>query len=445
MELQSYYYIKILCFRPYENTLPRSRKKEEDINRKSETHKVLSRRWSSITQSSTKKKKRNSLNEASSKEFIEWRSEKSKNLNDHLKVSEKEYEEIKNRVCKIEKELSRELENAQPKSLCGNMNIGFDNTINNIQSAYEQTLVQTEPLSPTTDHLARRLSRELRIRTSEQKIIRSPSARKIGNMKRRSRELERPNNKIFKSSSFQYTDMKNNAGINCLSSDDIQFRDEDVKPVNGHVQYYGSPKLMNISYKLSSHLSVNSLDQAKINGYVNSKISNGTSPFKFTGKNTDFFESINATCKNKSVSTENVSSNTVFSSNRLDRNSVGPYLKDSYKVKVSKSKDKSIKPTVSSIKRSINLKQKRKSEKVYVHTKRLSINSKENLMSFTDEMDSYPKDGKYLDKCVPTNLPYIKKSLIVKSPKRFCGTPVKNTPLKVLTASQRLNANNISF
>lgn len=59
-------------------------------------------------------------------------------------------------------------------------------------NAYEKTLEEAEPLSPTTDQLARRFSRDLKIRRStEQKVFRSPSARKIGSIRRRSRELER--------------------------------------------------------------------------------------------------------------------------------------------------------------------------------------------------------------------------------------------------------------
>lgn len=55
---------------------------------------------------------------------------------------------------------------------------------------YEKTLEEVEALtSPTTEQLAKRLSRELKIRRStEHKVIRSPSARKIGSIRRRSQE-----------------------------------------------------------------------------------------------------------------------------------------------------------------------------------------------------------------------------------------------------------------
>lgn len=61
-----------------------------------------------------------------------------------------------------------------------------------VQNAYEKTLEEATLLSPTTDQLVRRFSRELKIRRhSDQKVVRSPSARKIGTIRRRSRELER--------------------------------------------------------------------------------------------------------------------------------------------------------------------------------------------------------------------------------------------------------------
>lgn len=143
---------------------------------------MLERRWSAIASAtSLRRKKRES--------FIYQPNE---SLNspkvDYVRVSKSEYEEIKYRVSAIEKRLSLELDNVQ--STVGHTEVS--NRIHNIQSVYQQTLEQNEPLSPGTDQLARRLSKELRIRNSREKIIRSPSARKIGNIRRRSRETERP-------------------------------------------------------------------------------------------------------------------------------------------------------------------------------------------------------------------------------------------------------------
>ncbi|VEN39770.1 unnamed protein product [Callosobruchus maculatus] len=107
---------------------------------------------------------------------------------DYVRVSKTEYEDIKNRVSEIEKRLSKELETASKSTIIHNK----VNIINDIQTAYEKTLNEMQDFSPGTDQLARRLSKELRIRTSDQKPIRSPSARKIGNIRRRSKEFDKP-------------------------------------------------------------------------------------------------------------------------------------------------------------------------------------------------------------------------------------------------------------
>lgn len=106
---------------------------------------------------------------------------------DYVRISKMEYEEIKSRVSEIERCISMELESfpADP--------------VEKVQSAYEKTLVEAEPLSPTTDHLVRRFSRELKIRRG---VIRSPSARKIGSLRRRSRELERQSSKLKRTQSW---------------------------------------------------------------------------------------------------------------------------------------------------------------------------------------------------------------------------------------------------
>lgn len=61
-----------------------------------------------------------------------------------------------------------------------------------VQDQYEKTLEESEKLlleRSATEQLAKQLSRGLRIRRSaEQRVIRSPSARKIGAIRRRSRE-----------------------------------------------------------------------------------------------------------------------------------------------------------------------------------------------------------------------------------------------------------------
>ena len=99
---------------------------------------------------------------------------------DYVRISKQEYEEIKSRVSAIENRLSREFTDVIPRV----------QPLQQVQNVYEQTLEEVAMLHcPNSDHLARRLSKELKIRPNEEaKIIRSPSARKIGSIRRRSKE-----------------------------------------------------------------------------------------------------------------------------------------------------------------------------------------------------------------------------------------------------------------
>ncbi|CAG9789400.1 unnamed protein product [Diatraea saccharalis] len=99
---------------------------------------------------------------------------------DYVRISKQEYEEIKSRVSAIENRLSREFTEVIPRV----------QPLQQVQNVYEQTLEEVAMLNcPNSDHLARRLSKELKIRPNEEaKIIRSPSARKIGSIRRRSKE-----------------------------------------------------------------------------------------------------------------------------------------------------------------------------------------------------------------------------------------------------------------
>lgn len=170
-----------------QNNIKLDKVKQKDSQKKT----MLERRWSAIASATSLRRKRR-------ESFIYQPNESFNSPKvDFVRVSKSEYEEIKSRVSAIEKRLSLELDSIETTVLHKEVNI-----ITNIQSAYEQTLEQAEPLSPGTDQLARRLSRELRIRNSSEKIIRSPSARKIGTIRRRSRESERPS-KISKINSVQ--------------------------------------------------------------------------------------------------------------------------------------------------------------------------------------------------------------------------------------------------
>uniref|UniRef100_A0A182JZJ2 Rho-GAP domain-containing protein n=1 Tax=Anopheles christyi TaxID=43041 RepID=A0A182JZJ2_9DIPT len=119
-------------------------------------------------------------------ELVEVIGEDDTDGEDFLKIRRSEYEAIKKRMSDIETKLSNGF-----TALVGRDDVLLDN----VEDKYRQTLEQTEPIEATcatTDQLAKRLSRELKIRQSgEHKVIRSPSARKIGTIRRRSREAVR--------------------------------------------------------------------------------------------------------------------------------------------------------------------------------------------------------------------------------------------------------------
>lgn len=111
---------------------------------------------------------------------------------DFMRVSKSEYKAITERVSAIESRISQEF-NKVHDSMMVNSSSDMTSPLNGpekVLDKYEKTLEETGQMStPSTDQLAKRLSRELKIRRSaEHRIIRSPSARKIGTMRRRSRE-----------------------------------------------------------------------------------------------------------------------------------------------------------------------------------------------------------------------------------------------------------------
>ncbi|XP_033226909.1 rho GTPase-activating protein gacF-like isoform X7 [Belonocnema kinseyi] len=105
---------------------------------------------------------------------------------EYVKIPKSEYEEIKRRVSTIETRISQEF-----KSIANESREALTtHSANKVQGEYEKTLEEAGIGSTmNADHLAKKLGKELKIRrSSEQKIIRSPSARKIGVMRRRSQE-----------------------------------------------------------------------------------------------------------------------------------------------------------------------------------------------------------------------------------------------------------------
>ncbi|XP_055907243.1 uncharacterized protein LOC129942370 isoform X2 [Eupeodes corollae] len=125
-----------------------------------------------------------------------------------VRVPKNYYESIIERVSAIETRMSQEFGKIQSSLSSGDdldlsmkqAHLSNDDRLNcsmsgleRVLNEYEQTKEETERLtSPYTENLAKRLSRELKIRrSSEHRVIRSPSARKIGTMRRRSREAAR--------------------------------------------------------------------------------------------------------------------------------------------------------------------------------------------------------------------------------------------------------------
>ncbi|KAK5647345.1 hypothetical protein RI129_002237 [Pyrocoelia pectoralis] len=146
-----------------------SKRNKQDRSNISST---LQRRWSAVS-NATPGFKRNKMRNSCMVSSVFSHKEPEA---DYVKISRTEYEDIQNRVSAIEQRISLEL----------------DSAVETVQTVYESTLYKAEHLSPTDDHLARRLSKELKIRRSIDQ--RSPSARKIGTLRRRSRDLERQNN-----------------------------------------------------------------------------------------------------------------------------------------------------------------------------------------------------------------------------------------------------------
>jgi len=107
---------------------------------------------------------------------------------DYVKIPKSEYEDIKNRVSAIESRISQEFKCIYDEQ--NDINDINTHSVNKVQTAYEKTLEEASIENTlTNDYLAKKLSKELRIRRSgEHKIIRSPSARKIGTLRRRSQE-----------------------------------------------------------------------------------------------------------------------------------------------------------------------------------------------------------------------------------------------------------------
>lgn len=154
----------------------------------------MERRWSIVSGSAWNRKKTNTEQMSSQIEPVQDTNTLTKHNEpneEYVKISKSEYLAIEDRIKTIETRLSQEINSAKVNALKIEMN-SLKNGPENVQNKFYQMQEKESNNAEsqmTTDHLAKRLSRDLKIRRSvENQIIRSPSLRKIGSMKKRLRE-----------------------------------------------------------------------------------------------------------------------------------------------------------------------------------------------------------------------------------------------------------------
>ncbi|KAJ3649137.1 hypothetical protein Zmor_020895 [Zophobas morio] len=456
-------------------SLKNLKQETEACKKNANTKAVLERRWSAINPSNhiKKAKKRNSFAATSQKDATNPEEP------DYIRVSKIEYEAIKNRVSAMERRISMELENVQSQIKTeneNNTNEEVDVNIQNVQTVYEQTLVQSAQLSPTTDQLARRLSRELKIRRSaEQKIIRSPSARKIGSMRRKSKELEKNNVKITRHQSWHVVSRgsiprvslkrgKPNTVSNGLPANKIEDEVLENKEIRARSSSVGEQKVKNVSCNLSGSSSDTWVSAEGFFTTLKSgnDLSNGNGRASLARLRNQNAGMVLAKAKLFDKMSDSESSNSFTRS--LPRAKVGTKIGSSrnidsrlsYRVRSLKYEERRIgKKSMSPRRRNGHLSQKHKLQiaKQYFNSSGEGNSDKENI---PDNFNNVEKkrvlhlrennvenqkfsSPKYSTPRVP---PHIKKSLNVKSPKRLCRTPVgveRGTPLRVLKTPLQSN------
>lgn len=107
---------------------------------------------------------------------------------DYVRVPKREYEAFKTRLNTIETKIHEEFNAAKLDSVKVEMAKSNMNGLAKVESKFHATLKEIEKLDdPKTDFLAKRLSRELKIRPNNDRpsVARSPSARKIGSLRRK--------------------------------------------------------------------------------------------------------------------------------------------------------------------------------------------------------------------------------------------------------------------
>ncbi|KAK9869240.1 hypothetical protein WA026_002991 [Henosepilachna vigintioctopunctata] len=448
---------------------------------------IIERRWSAVSSAAAfrRNKKRNSYSGPQhnsdsnpvtySKDNMEVEN-KDTSDDGFVKISKTEYEHIKNRVSAIERRISIEMDNVQSQvDAVKNDDANILDPVKGVQTAYEQTLVYTEPLSPTTDQLARRLSRELKIRRSnEHVVIRSPSARKIGTLRRRSRELERQNVKLTRNQSWhvgtniaipRVTLRRNRANstertpqitANLVTSDNVSTPNLSHRVLRSSISASGSIASLNMTGKTSFHSALSSnvddtsahwtsadrfLTTSKTPNNDGSASTGRPSIAKLRSQNAgmvlakaklfdNLVDSDNSNISNKSIKSNGKAKVT------YKVGKVGNDVKLSQRIKNLRTDDKSTtKKTMSPRRNRLNLSQRQK-----LHAARQCVEGhrSRSIYGTTPEREVPFVIDKVLIspiKFTPCKTPVIKKPLMARSPKRLCKTPHINrsTPLKVFT------------
>lgn len=388
---------------------------------KRSSHVNLKKQWSAVSNqvTSLKRNKRSTSTSITKQDPL--------NDPDYVRIPKAEYEEIKSRVRAIEKRISLELDK-DPNT---------DDAIEKVQDEYEKTLIQTEPLSPTTDHLARRLSKELKIRkNSESKVIRSPSARKIGSLRRRSKETERA---IVRRQSWHVANLEVVPKVNLKRG-----RPNTVQSGLKTPPTKESPMAIKSS----------SFDEASLS----SPITRSRSKQEKWANAEGFFNKLKLTPSNSTVSLESCRASIV----KLRHQNAGMVLakaklfdelldSDSSNCTGNVPKTKAVRCLVNNhVDRKVDRIRTLKADERKVVRKSLSPRKKSiprhklqlvKVKAFDglNEKENVPDLLKSPVCCnSPQNVPYIKKTLSVRSPKRLHRTPAvkldyKRTPIKVTT------------
>ncbi|KAF7272688.1 uncharacterized protein LOC143201564 isoform X1 [Rhynchophorus ferrugineus] len=459
---------------------------------------LLERRWSAVSNAANfRKKKRNSC-AATKKEILMCHKKMAlkEEEADYIRVPKVEYEEFKSRISAIERRISLELEQVQSNDNENNINQELDSNIENVQTAYQKTL-EAASLSPTTDQLARRLSRDLRIRRSaESKVIRSPSARKIGSIRRRSSEREKKGAQVSRNQSWHVGTASLIPRATVTRNKAEVAPPEDSPPYSTPIVQRAStlPKRSLSLRKKSPYtftVNASTLPQSSPQCAVAVNISDAGS-YNNSGTSTDHWVSAEGYFTEAQTPQEVASANARASIAKLRSQNVGMVRAKARLFDTLKDSDSSSSGQVSSIKSQPNSTNKRnhhhpktnpvrsgdatrmsyrirtlrseekKYKKSNVSPRRRHVNSSEkkrlqalgkqyvkcykeniptNVAQSAMELTTPRRDLNTIDKAISSprsvcnqNVPIIKMPLTVKTPKRLCRTPGvdRKTPFRVI-------------